>query len=141
MSNDILSALYARIADIRCRISESQRKINNYKAILSRLKTAYNDISDLKDDFRKYVTRKDERILDNGYEWEGCRHTTFENSLLSDVNAENENYHTNSLDYVHDQLNDEMTRIENLIIQEQGILSGLRQTLNNLLNQIQNLLN
>ncbi len=119
--------------------SNSEQKIEDYDYLLGRLRPVKNTVSDLKDRFRD-IKKADEKLLDEKREWTGQKYSDF---LVKgqDVEGCNSYYHKYVLDHVLDALNDEITRIENLRLEEYGLLGRLGAKLNSLGNAIENFFN
>ena len=72
--------------------------------------------------------------------WKGETFSVFAakgNHLLE----ENNNFYKNSLDAAHDAINNEITRLQNQINNEYGLLGRLASTINSLANRIINFFN
>lgn len=119
--------------------NSSKRKIENYDDLLRRLRNAKNQIAELKGSF-KDIKKSDKRITDEKYKWKGSTYNDFKGKMAS-VNTCDENYYKNSADRVLDSLNNEITRIENLRMNEYGLLGRLGSTINSLANRIENFFN
>ncbi len=118
--------------DCRERISDCRKK-------LERLKPAKKRISELKSDFRTIQTRE-KNYLNRSRDWTGQTEREFRR-LAQDVVDENKSYLSNSLDYALDAINDEITRLQNKIMEENGLLGKLGALINSLRNEIEKLLN
>lgn len=134
--NDVVAEKRAAQADY----NDCEDRIEDYENILSRLKSLKESIETIKDSFNWDIYRKDNDIYAEQCDWIGSNYTLFTNNMLGVANA-NYTYYTNSLDYVLDAVNDEITRIENLILKEETILSGLWSLINSLSNELEKLLN
>lgn len=114
----------------------SEEKQEEYSYILSRLNRAKESIAELKKSFQANK-KKDEEIEVNSENWSGSCCDEFK-TKLSTLKEENNNYYSNTLDYVLDSLNNEITRVENLNLEQGNIFSWVLQRLNELANKIEN---
>lgn len=137
--NDEYDSLCRQRDQTRAAYRRSEDKIEYYDYLLGRLRPVKNTVSGLKDSFRD-IKRTDEKLMDAKREWTGQQYSDF---LVkgADVEGSNNYYYTYVLDHVLDELNNEITRIENLRLKEYGILGSLGAKLNSLANAIENFFN
>ena len=137
--NDEYDSLCKQRDNTRRAYQNSENKIEDYDYLLRRLRNTKNTVSELKDQY-KQLKRTDEKLLDAKRSWTGQQYDAF---LRKGNNVEGDNnyYYKYVLDYVLDQLNNEITRIENLRLTEYGILGQLGAKLNSLVNAIENFFN
>ena len=137
--NDEYDSLCKQRDNTRRAYQNSENKIEDYDYLLRRLRNTKNTVSELKDQY-KQLKRTDEKLLDGKRSWTGQQYDAF---LRKGNNVEGDNnyYYKYVLDYVLDQLNNEITRIENLRLTEYGILGQLGAKLNSLVNAIENFFN
>ena len=105
---------------------------------LERLRSVRQTLYDCCDSFRD-VKKSVQRVIRDDYDWTGenfSRFSTYSSSLMD----ENDAYGRN-LDAVRDAINDEITRLENDMYRQEGLIGYLRALLNSLANEIQNLFN
>lgn len=126
---------------VRAEINTRNARVEDYNYLLRRLKPAKTTVSNLKSTFRTDVRNKDENLVDAKYSWAGDRYESFLRNEAGEVTGFNDYYYNYCIDHVLDSLNDEITRIENLILKEKGILGKLGAKLNSLLNEIENFFN
>ncbi len=115
------------------RISENQRLLDErlYPAKASLAEQHERCIS--LEDSHKQIEKED-------FEWKGQTFIDFE-SKLDEIKNKNEDYRKRHLDEARDALNDEITRIENLIYSDRGIIYQMWGVINSIGNEIENLFN
>ena len=113
-----------------------QRDVIQYK--IDRLKTAkaalaeeYSSFSDVKRTVKRDVQQK--------YEWEGAQYDRFSGYGTALVNAY-QIYHAN-LDDARDEINLEISRLENQLYEQEGLMGQLRSLINSLVHRIENFFN
>lgn len=114
-------------------------RIENCDYLLRRLRPAKESISELKEAF-KNNKKLDQNMSEENHDWKGSTYNTF-NSKMNTLIDVNDRYYKNSIDYILDSLNDEITRIENLRMSEYGLLGKLGSWINSLENKIENFFN
>lgn len=114
-------------------------RIENYDYLLHRLRSAKESIVELKEAF-KSNKKLDEILQEEKSDWKGSTYNSFsiKMSTLIDVN---DSYYKDSIDYILDSLNNEITRIENQRMSEYGLLGRIGSVINNLANKIENFFN
>lgn len=137
--NDEYNSLCRQRDNTRNAYKNSERKIEEYDYLLGRLRPVKNTVANLKDRY-KDIKRVDEKLMDSKRTWTGQQ---YDNFLIrgQDVEGSNNYYYNYVLDHVLDELNNEITRIENLRMKEYGILGQLGAKLNSLINAIENFFN
>ena len=118
----------------------ARQRMARYRDRADRLKPVYRQVYSLKHDAFGSVIRNDKNTVKDQYEWTGRRYQDFV-SDGDELCSINENYRDYSLDKVLDALNNEITRYENLYLEEHGLLGRLTAKLNGLINQIENWVN
>ena len=114
-------------------------RIEENEYLLRRLKPVRDTVAAQKKEF-KQIKKEDKNTVKEKYSWEGKNYNDFKskgNSMMD----ENEYYYKYSIDYVLDSLNNEITRIENNIMKEYGLLGSLGASINSLTNKIANFFN
>lgn len=119
--------------------SSCESRIENCDYLIRRLRRAKESISELKDTFND-TKKSDKRISQRKHEWKGDTYSTFK-FKADDVNTQNNIYYKNSIDYVLDSINNEITRLENQRMNEYGLLGRLGSRINSLANAIENFFN
>ena len=114
-------------------------RIEDYDELLRRLRAAKDSVAELKDDF-KDNKKLDKKMKKEKRKWKGSTNDKFISKMETLIEG-NDDYYKKSLDKVHDSLNNEITRIENLRMEEKGLLGKLGATLNSLGNKIENFFN
>lgn len=125
--------------DAEYRASLCESRIENYKYKIRRLERARDSVRGLKDSFRD-IQKQIKKLPDNGKQWKGATHTEFEKKI-GDVTEQGDNYYRYSLDRVHDELNNEITRLQNECARQYGILGEIYSTINSLATKIANFFN
>lgn len=122
-------------------IDASEARIADYEAKIELLETAYSSVKTVKDNieeqWRADVKKCYNDYNDDGYEWAGKAYDEVESEVSQFICWHFEDIIDN-IDDVLDEINLEITRYENLIIEEEGILVGLRTWWNNLCTRIAN---
>lgn len=114
-------------------------RIENCDYLLRRLRPAKESIVELKEAF-KNNKKADKNLYDEKHEWKGSTYDLFISKMSALIEA-NDIYYKNSVDYVLDSLNDEITRIENQRMKDYGLLGKLGSWINSLSNEIENFFN
>lgn len=105
---------------------------------LERLRSVRQTLYDCCDSFRG-VKKSVRRVIRDDYDWTGenfSRFSTYSSSLMDENDA-----YCRNLDAARDAINDEITRLENDMYRQEGLIGYLRALLNSLANEIQNLFN
>ncbi len=133
------NSLVRRRNTARNQYNACSNRIEECNYLLRRLRKAKERVAEQKRQF-KTIKKEDEKIYKEKYEWEGQNYNSFK--VKGDVAVDrNEDYYKNTLDYVLDSINNEITRIENKRMQEYGLLGRLGSTINSLANKIENFFN
>ena len=133
---------YERLIDEQRTAQDDLDNVNNEyirtQDQLERLKNVRRMLYDYCDSFRD-VKKDVRRVLRDNYDWTGENFNRFSNysSFLRD---ENENYYRN-LDDARDAINNEITRLENDMYRQEGLIGYFRALLNTIANKIQNFFN
>ena len=114
-------------------------RISNYEGRIKRLKAQKTAVTELKDLYKihKKITKD---IHEEEHQWTGSTYNKY-HSKMNNVETADDYYYRNSLDFVLDSINNEITRLENLKMQEYGLLGRLGSALNSLANKIENFFN
>ena len=131
-------ALKRQRSDAEREYRQRENRIHEYDYLLSRLRPAYRELYDEKHTFRE-IWAQENKNANEKRDWKGSHYNRFETDANM-ICEEDRSYHR-SLDYTLDALNDEITRIENLRMQEYGILGRLGSWINTLANKIENFFN
>lgn len=137
--NQEYDALCAQRDNTQRQYNACADRIEDYEYLLNRLRPVKEILTSQKASF-KSVRRADEDLLDGITGWEGQQYNDFLTKGEA-LKGENNYYLNHSLDHVLDSLNDEITRIENLKLNEYGLLGRLGSALNSLGNAIENFFN
>ena len=132
-------SLVRQRADAEQQYRQHQRRMEEYEYRLNRLRPVYREVREQKRAFHT-IKDEDQDIRKDRRSWEGQQYDRFKSKCAS-MCDEDDRYYVRSLDYVLDALNDEITRIENLRLQEFGILGRLGSWINTLANKIENFFN
>ncbi len=133
------NSLVRRRKTARAQYRACSDRIEEYNYLLSRLRRAKERVAEQKKTF-KTVKKEDAKIYKEKYDWEGKNYNSFK--VKGEVAVDmNEDYYKNTLDYVLDSLNNEITRIENKRMNDYGLLGRLGSTINSLGNKIENFFN
>ena len=115
---------------------QTKRRIARYEERLERLKPVKREISELKDVFSLRVKLQDHYNI-NSRSWKGTKYDRLLD-FADQIDEENRTYFFDSMDYVLDALNSEITRLENLCLKEYGLLGKLLSAINSLTTMIEN---
>lgn len=116
-----------------------QNRIESVEYLLGRLRPAKAAVQELKKTF-KTIRKEDADLKKEKTEWKGDTYNMFSGKMY-EVTATNDRYYTGSLDHVLDELNNEITRLENKRMREHGLLGELGAAINSLANKIENFFN
>ena len=114
-------------------------RIEENEYLLKRLRSVKETVAEQKKAF-KQIKKDDKNTIKDKYSWKGSNYNDFK-SKGADLLDEDERYYKHSIDYVLDSLNNEITRIENEILKEYGLLGRLGSAINSLTNKIVNFFN
>lgn len=114
-------------------------RIGDYDYLLRRLKQKKEWVADLKEAYKDHK-KATQKIHDEDHDWKGSTYRSF-SAKMDSVESADERYYKYTLDYVLDSLNNEITRIENLRMNEYGLLGQLGSKINSLVNKIENFFN
>ena len=117
-----------------------ENRIDECNYLLERLRAARDDVSALKDRFRDEVRSKDKKLKKEDFQWTGKKFNSYETKMVDLVDI-NEKYYDDTLDFVLDSLNTEITNVKNRRNDEYGILGWIGDRINNLGNMIVNFFN
>lgn len=140
MANDeeYYQLIYQR-SNAQSQYNSCESRIENCDYLLQRLKSARSSISEIKKSFEGNK-KLDKELYEENHDWKGSTYSAFDTKMVT-LNEANESYYQNSIDYVLDALNDEITRITNQRMSEYGLLGQIGVWLNNLSNRINNYFN
>ncbi len=114
-------------------------RIENYDYLIRRLKSAKERVAEQKRTFNT-INKEDKKIYKKKYEWKGKNYDSFK--IKGDVATDfNDDYYKNTLDYVLDSINNEITRLQNERMEEYGLLGQLGSKINSLGTKIENFFN
>ena len=119
---------------------QARARLARYQERAERLKPVYRRVYALKHEDFDAIIKKDNNTVGGSYAWIGSRYDSFQKDG-EHVRGENTQYRNDSLDLVLDALNDEITRYENLCMEEHGLLGRLGAKINSLINRIENYFN
>ena len=122
------------------KINSCEDRIETLDDKIARLKKIKEEIADLKKNFRDDVYKEDKSERRAKVNTQGDEYTDLVNELQDMENADDA-YYDNTLDGVHDSINNEITRLENKRSEEYGILGDLYSWFNSLGNKIENFFN
>lgn len=117
-----------------------EERIGDCDDKLRRLRTARDAVSDLKKLFKDEVRYKDKGVKNDDAQWSGTQYDVYKTKMDSLVDI-NEKYFDDTLDFVLDRLNTEITNVKNERNDEYGLLGWLGDRINNLTNAIVNFFN
>ena len=114
-------------------------RIENYDYLIRRLKSAKERVAEQKRTFNT-INKEDKKIYKETYDWEGQKYNSFK--IKGEVATDfNDDYYKNTLDYVLDSINNEITRLQNERMEEYGLLGQLGSKINSLGTKIENFFN
>lgn len=134
------NSLLAQKDEAQAQYNSCESRIEDYDYIIEKLKKAYQDIGTIKSEFINDVRNADSDIKDEKREWKGSNYDEFDEKMSS-LDETEEGYANDSIDFIMDSLNDEITRLKNKQLEEYGILGDIGAWLNNLGNKLDNLFN
>lgn len=110
----------------------------NYK--IERLKRTKETLTAQKSAFKTLKKADEETIESKGSEWIGQNFRDFQ-SKGDELITVNDTYYTSSLDAALDAVNNEITRLQNIVLEKYGIIGKLTSWINSLSNKIENFFN
>lgn len=114
-------------------------RIENYNYLIKRLNNAKEKVAEQKRIF-KTINKEDKKIYKEKYDWEGQKYNSFK--IKGEVATDfNDDYYKNTLDYVLDSINNEITRLQNERMEDYGLLGRLGSKINSLGTKIENFFN
>lgn len=117
-------------------ILAAQKRIEEYEARLRRLRPVKETVAAKKREFDG-VRSKDKTAITKKYNWQGEKYKTFSDDKGEDLLNEDDLFYKQGLDKVLDALCDEITRLENLIAGEHGLIGRLYALFNSIMNAIE----
>lgn len=138
-SNEEYNSLVRQKSAKQAEYRAAQDRIEECDYLLGRLRRAKEVIQAQKKEF-KNIKKRDEDLVEDKCDWTGSNYDRYR-SKGGSMLAEDEFYLKNSLDTVLDNLNNEITRIENQKYNEYGLLGRLSSAINSLANKIENFFN
>ena len=116
-----------------------EKRVEDYDNKIERLKRAAHQLPGMKSSF-KSIRKAEKALSETGNDWMGETKNKFAQKIDT-LETQNDRYYKNTLDYVHDELNNEITRLQNLRAEEWGILGRLYGVINDLGTKIANFFN
>lgn len=134
-----INSARSEIAEANSRIAECQRTINSCRGKISRLKAAKDSMVSQKDGVQemKRMARNNHGDIDD---WKGKKQQEYE-KLVEDGLLTGYGDYEEQTDRVLDEINNEITRLENQINDQDGLVGWLKSKVNSLGNYIENLFN
>ena len=126
-------------SETRSEYTACENRIGEYDYLLGRLRPVKQTLQEQKSNFSS-IKKSDKNIINEKYAWKGVNYNDFKSSG-DELEQVNNDYYKNTLDYLLDSINDEITRIENKRMQEKSLLGYLGSALNSIANEIENFLN
>ena len=133
------NSLVRQRKNARSQYNACSDRIENYDYLIRRLKNAKERVAEQKRTFNT-INKEDKKIYKAKYEWKGKNYDSFKikGNVATDFN---DDYYKDTLDYVLDSINNEITRIQNKRIEEYGLLGRLGAKINSLGTKIENFFN
>ena len=120
----------------RSQYNACENRIGDYEYLIRQLKRKKETVTELKKSYKTHKKTTKE-IHEEDHKWTGSTYKSFSKKMDA-VETADEDYYTNSLDYVLDSINNEITRLENLKRDDSNLLGWLGNKLNSLINKIEN---
>lgn len=135
-----LDDLKSSLSSYQTSLANKRAERQGYVDKANEIRAVYNELKAEKDTIRGY--RDDVKTFRNET-YPDFKGNVFNNTYLPQVDALVENYNTviGNIDTNLDNLNDEVTRYENLALQCDGPIGYLASMVNSLIGQIQNWVN
>lgn len=138
--NEEYNRLVKRRSEMQREKEKSMETIKDINNKLDRLKPVKTVLTNQKAVFYKSVKKATKECVEDDYRWTGSTYDIFI-AKGNELMTEDDSFHTNQLDRLLDELNNEITSLENEINNQFGIIGRLVSGINSLSNSIENLLN
>lgn len=140
-TNEEYESLKAQKREVQRKYNDALDRIEECDYKIARLKRTKAILTEQKCAFA-VIKKDDESIIDQKKrsEWSGNRYSDF-CAVGNDMVDVNEMFYSKSLDHALDAVNDEITRLQNLKLNEHGLLGRLASKINSLANRIENFFN
>lgn len=139
-SNSEYESLKAQRRNARGQYQATQGRIEDCEYRLSRLRRTKATLTEQKSLFKTLKNEEKTAVEKKRDNWMGQTFRDFQ-TKGNDLLSENESFFTGSLDAALDAVNNEITRLENQIANEYGLLGRLASWINSLSNKIENFFN
>lgn len=128
--------------NVKNEIKNREYRISLWQGKISRLDAAKKKIGNIKDTIKDAKSSVKEKSVTQklNIDWKGKKYDCYVNMVTEDLKTKFQNYY-DSVDAVEDTIIDQITALENKILGERTILSGLWKTFNNIEGEIRKLLN
>lgn len=125
-------------SNAQSRLNSAIRERDAIQDKIDRLKAAKRALSEEYDSF-SVVRKTVKNDVQQSYEWQGAKYDLFSAYGSSLVNANN-TYYAN-LDDARDEINLAISRLENQLYEQEGLMGRLRSLINSLAHRIENFFN
>ena len=139
-TNNDYASLESQKRNAQSQYNSTKDRIEEYEHNISRLKTVKAALAEQKESFRSIMTKDIVLFLPIGRRWKGQTYQDFK-TKGSDLIDEDNAYYITALDAALDAVNLEITRLQNKIYNEYGVLGRLASLINNLTTAIENCFN
>ncbi len=138
-NQDQINSARNSINNANAKISDCQSEKARLKAKIERLKKAKLELVSRKEEVR---SKKLYASLNHGSvsEWKGTKKDEYKSQVEEELLSGYGTYYEQT-DQALDEINNEVTRLENDIYEQEGIIGWLRSRVNSLANSIENLMN
>lgn len=124
---------------LQTEISSLNSEITTIRSKVKRLRQAMKTVSQEKSNFKK-TKKNTKKCVEDDYTWTGKKYSDFLDKG-SELDSESENYYKYQLDRIEDELNNEITYLENIILKKLGLIGTLSAEVNSLITKIENFFN
>ena len=125
---------------VKKQMNDCEDRIEDYDDKIRRLEKAKEKVEDLKEEFKKKVTKPDKATKNRRREWVGSNYDSFA-TKMEWVLSDDEVYYEDTLDYVLDELNNEIARLKKARNGDNDLWAKLKNAWIDLCNKIENWLN
>lgn len=133
-------------AGIRAQMSQAEAQISNCEICIAdlqekiaKLKEVKPKVAGIKEDIREINRQLYEKIWEQE-RWLGNNRNKYNEGIMENLVMPHQNYYK-AVDDILDSINDAITRMENEIYEQQGVLGTLRSWWNSLCNELSNCFN
>jgi predicted RNase H-like nuclease (RuvC/YqgF family) len=132
--------LIAQRADMQEQLYCARQESYSIEEKLRRLRACKGEIAQGKSTFKQFDRKASSLDVTPKSLWEGEKANLFD-TLYEEKTDSSFSHYNDQVDYTLDQLYDEITRLENELMNNESLISSLQMGINSLLNELEKLFN